>query len=79
METPHGLRTHEVEQRRQTGHVNVIDTQSSRSLAHIFRSNVFTRFNALLGALFLIILVTGSPADGLFEVVLVANTLLGTG
>lgn len=79
METPHGLRAHEVELRRQKGQINSIDTQSSRSLVHIFRSNVFTRFNAILGALFLVVLATGSPADGLFGLVLVANTLLGTG
>lgn len=79
MESPHGLTSTEVEQRRLDGHVNTIDSHTSRSLVHIFRANVFTRFNAILGALFLVVLAVGSVADGLFGLVLVANTLLGTG
>jgi cation-transporting ATPase E len=57
---------------------NDLDTTTSRSLVHIFRTNVFTRFNAILGALFAVVVVTGSIADGLFGLVLVANTVLGT-
>jgi cation-transporting ATPase E len=38
---------------------------------------VFTRFNALLGSLFIIIIVFGNVQDGLFGLVLIANTLIG--
>jgi cation-transporting ATPase E len=51
--------------------------KSSRSLAHIIRANVFNRFNALLGALAVIVLVLDSPRDALFGLVLVFNTLIG--
>lgn len=79
MESPHGLTSAEVDQRRLDGHVNETDSHTSRSLVHIFRANVLTRFNAILGTLFLVVLAVGSVADGLFGLVLVANTLLGTG
>ncbi len=41
------------------------------------RANVFTRFNAILGTMLALILVFGSPADGLFGIVLVVNALIG--
>ncbi len=50
---------------------------TSRSYWHIFRANVFTRFNALLGGLFIVILIFGSVRDGLFGLVLLANTFIG--
>lgn len=77
MESPRGLTSDEVHVRQNTGLVNEIDEKSSRSFAHIVRSNVFTRFNAILGALFIIVVATGSLGDGLFGLVLVANTILG--
>lgn len=46
-------------------------------MAQILRANVLTRFNAILGALFVIVMVVGPPQDGLFGVVLVVNTLIG--
>ncbi|CAB4645112.1 unannotated protein [freshwater metagenome] len=78
MGSPVGLTSQEVTTRQLQGLVNNLDTKTSRSLAHILRTNVFTRFNAILGALFIAIVLTGSLADGLFGLVLVANTVLGT-
>ena len=78
MGSPVGLTSLEVISRQRGGLANDLDTTTSRSLAHIFRTNVFTRFNAILGALFVVVVVTGSIADGLFGLVLVANTVLGT-
>ena len=49
----------------------------TRTVAHIVRSNVFTRFNALLGAMLVLILFVGPVQDALFGVVLVANTMIG--
>ncbi|HZM65440.1 MAG TPA: HAD-IC family P-type ATPase [Nakamurella sp.] len=72
-----GLTSAEVAQRVARGQVNVTSQASSRSLWVIFKTNVFTRFNAILGALFVLILSTGSLADGLFGVVLVVNSAIG--
>ncbi|WP_336599786.1 HAD-IC family P-type ATPase [Paraburkholderia bengalensis] len=48
-----------------------------RSVRDIVRSNVFTRFNALLGGLCLAVLIAGQWQDALFGGVLVANTAIG--
>jgi len=72
-----GLTSAEVAERVAKGQVNATSQASSRSLWVIFKTNVFTRFNAILGALFVLILTTGSLADGLFGVVLVVNSAIG--
>jgi len=41
------------------------------------RTNVFTRFNALLGALCAVILVIGPPQDAVFGLVIVVNSAVG--
>ena len=41
------------------------------------RANVFTRFNAILGAMLAIILVVGPLQDALFGIVLIANAGIG--
>ena len=74
-----GLTADQVAQRVAGGQVNHTDQASSRSLWVIFKTNVFTRFNAILGALFVLILITGSLADGLFGVVLIVNSAIGIG
>ncbi|MDX2849130.1 HAD-IC family P-type ATPase [Streptomyces sp. PA03-3a] len=75
--TPGGLTAAEVAERVARGEVNDVPVRSSRSLAEIVRSNVFTRFNAIIGVLFLIILVVGPIQDGLFGFVIIANTGIG--
>ncbi|MEU7164800.1 HAD-IC family P-type ATPase [Streptomyces morookaense] len=72
-----GLTAHEVAERVARGEVNDVPVRSSRSTADIVRANVFTRFNAIIGVLFLIILVVGPIQDGLFGFVIVANTAIG--
>ncbi|MCF3103971.1 HAD-IC family P-type ATPase [Streptomyces roseoverticillatus] len=75
---PHpGLSAPEVAERVARGEVNDVPVRSSRSTAEIVRANVFTRFNAIIGVLFLIILVVGPIQDGLFGFVIVANTAIG--
>jgi cation-transporting P-type ATPase E len=59
------------------GQTNAVREATSRTYWHIFRANVFTRFNAILGTLFIIIIVFGNIRDGLFGLVLIANTLIG--
>ncbi|MEV6671769.1 cation-translocating P-type ATPase [Streptomyces sp. NPDC051162] len=75
---PHtGLTRTEVAERVARGEVNDVPVRSSRSTAEIVRANVFTRFNAIIGVLFLIILAVGPIQDGLFGFVIVANTAIG--
>ncbi|MFI9275101.1 HAD-IC family P-type ATPase [Kitasatospora sp. NPDC052896] len=72
-----GLSSAEVAERVARGQVNDVPVRSSRSVAEIVRANVFTRFNAIIGVLFAIILVVGPIQDGLFGLVIVANTAIG--
>jgi len=72
-----GLTAAEVAERESRGETNAVREKSSRSYADIIRGNVFTRFNAILGSLFVVILIFGSPRDALFGAVLVVNTLIG--
>jgi cation-transporting P-type ATPase E len=72
-----GLTSAEVAQRVERGEVNDVPLRSSRSTTEIVRANVFTRFNAIIGVLFLVILVVGPIQDGLFGFVIVANTGIG--
>ena len=72
-----GLTTAEVEARRERGQGNEEHLPTSRSIAHILRANVLTRFNAILGALFAAIVIVGPFQDALFGFVLVLNTAIG--
>jgi cation-transporting P-type ATPase E len=72
-----GLTQAEVAERVAHGDVNIADERTSRSLGEIVRANVFTRFNALLGTLFILILVVGPAQDALFGFVIFFNTLIG--
>ncbi|SCK07247.1 HAD-IC family P-type ATPase [Streptomyces sp. WMMB 322] len=72
-----GLSAADVEARTARGEINDVPVRSSRSLTEIVRANVFTRVNAVIGALFLIILFVGPVQDSLFGFVIVANTLIG--
>ncbi|MGF1425229.1 HAD-IC family P-type ATPase [Kitasatospora sp. LaBMicrA B282] len=72
-----GLTTAEVAERVANGLVNDVPVRSSRSVGEIVRTNVFTRFNAIIGVLFAVILVVGPIQDGLFGLVIVANTAIG--
>ena len=72
-----GLTDEEVGKRVDAGLTNNLRLKTSRSLAHIIRANIFNRFNAVLGALAVIVLVMDSPRDALFGMVLVFNTLIG--
>lgn len=72
-----GLTDAEVAQRVADGKSNNVPERATRSIAHIVRSNVFTRINAILGVLFLIVLTTGSLINGLFGVLIIANSVIG--
>ncbi|MFI8457628.1 HAD-IC family P-type ATPase [Kitasatospora sp. NPDC085464] len=72
-----GLTGAEVAERVAKGQVNDVPVRSSRTTREIVRANVFTRFNAIIGVMFGIILVVGPIQDGLFGLVIVANTAIG--
>lgn len=72
-----GLTAEEVHARVLSGLVNRAPASPGRTFGQIVRANVFTRFNAILGALFVVVAVVGPPQDGLFAAVLVANTAIG--
>jgi cation-transporting P-type ATPase E len=74
---PDGLTAEEVAQRVRAGRVNVADERTSRTLREILRANVLTRFNAILGTAFVLILVFGEGQDALFGFVLLFNVLIG--
>jgi len=74
-----GLTRGEVEARIAAGETNAVVEVTSRPLSEIIRANVFTRFNALLGALLVLVLSTGSYKNALFGIALVVNSLLGIG
>ncbi|PWK70252.1 cation-transporting ATPase E [Streptomyces sp. CG 926] len=74
---PGGLSTAEVAERVARGEVNDVPVRSSRSTADIVRANVFTRFNAIIGVLWAIMLVVAPIQDSLFGFVIVANTGIG--
>jgi len=72
-----GLDAEQVRDRVATGRVNTFSSRPSRSLSQLLRSNLFTRFNAILGALLVVVAFVGPPQDGLFGVVLAVNALIG--
>src|SRR5262245_23886832 len=72
-----GLDEREVEQRRAAGQRNIVERTTSRSVEEIVRANVLTRFNAILGALLVVILLVREYRDALFGIVLVLNAGIG--
>jgi len=72
-----GLTAAEVAQRVAAGQTNDVPARTSRTVGEIVRANVLTRFNAIVGVLFAIILVVGDIRDGLFGFVIIINTLIG--
>ena len=72
-----GLTTAQVEERRRAGKVNVQPTKTGRSFGDIVRANVLTRFNAIITALAIVILLVGEGIDMLFAGVMVVNTVIG--
>lgn len=72
-----GLSDAEVAQRVAEGKTNDVPTRAARSVSEIVRANVFTRINAILGVLFAIVVATGSLINGLFGLLIVANSAIG--
>jgi cation-transporting ATPase E len=61
-----------------SGKVNDVRDTGSRSLSSIIRSNTLTPFNALIGTLWVAMMIVAPWQDALFGFVIVFNTLIGT-
>lgn len=72
-----GLSDADVAQRVADGKTNDVPTRAARSVSDIIRGNVFTRINAILGVLFIIVLSTGSVINGAFGLLIIANSAIG--
>jgi len=72
-----GLSDAEVAERVAEGKTNDVPARAARSVKEIVRANVFTRINAILGVLLIIVLATGSFINGLFGLLIVANSGIG--
>ena len=72
-----GLTAAQVAERVTRGLANDLPARTSRSVGEIVRANVLTRFNAIIGVLFAVILVIGPVQDGLFGFVIIVNTAIG--
>ncbi|MFB1294904.1 cation-translocating P-type ATPase [Mycobacterium sp. pW049] len=72
-----GLSDAEVAARVAEGKTNDVPTRAARSVSDIVRGNVFTRINAILGVLFIIVLSTGSVINGAFGLLIIANSAIG--
>jgi len=72
-----GLDDSQVMERIRLGQINMSGEKTSRTFKDIFRTNVFTLFNAILGSLLAIMIFIGDLRDALFGFVLVFNSLIG--
>ena len=74
---PRGLSAAEVSQRVLEGRTNNVPDAPVRPVGEIVRNNVLTPVNAIIGSMFVLIIVAGFPADALFAGVVVSNSLIG--
>ncbi len=72
-----GLTAADVAQRVAAGQTNDVPARASRSVAQIIRANVLTRINAIYAVLFVLVMSTGYFLDGIFGVLIVANSAIG--
>jgi magnesium-transporting ATPase (P-type) len=70
-----GLSSAEAE--RRLARLGPVEVETSRSVHSIVAANVFTLFNAILGAFFLVLVALGQFADAIFGLVAVVNTAIG--
>lgn len=72
-----GLTDAEVAQRIADGRTNDVPARATRSVRDIVQANVFTRINAILSVLLVIVLATGSLINGMFGLLIIANSIVG--
>lgn len=72
-----GLTAEQVAGRIREGKVNALPERSGRTVAGIVGANVFTRVNAMLFTLFVLVMSTGNITQGLFGTLIVINSAIG--
>ncbi len=72
-----GLSQSQVEERIADGRINNVPDAPVRSTSEIIRANVLTPVNAIMGSLFVLILIAGFPGDALFAGVIISNSVIG--
>ncbi|MBN9644671.1 HAD-IC family P-type ATPase [Corynebacterium mendelii] len=72
-----GLSAPQVTWRISNGCTNDVVRRAGRRTVDIIASNVFTRINAILGVLLVIVLFTGSLINAAFGLLIVANSAIG--
>ncbi len=77
VETPRGLTATEVAHRVTAGQINQIPAAPSRTFAQIVRANVLTPINAIIGTLFVLVMIASPGPDALFAGVVISNSVIG--
>jgi len=72
-----GLTSADVAERVNAGQVNITPEPPGRTLGQIVVANTFTMVNAIMLTLFALVLLAGSPRDGLFVGVVLSNSVIG--
>jgi len=72
-----GLSSVEVLDRQRLGLVNSQDYATSRSFFMIFRTNMLTIFNGIVGTSFLLLLILGQWKDAIFGITVLVNVVIG--
>jgi len=72
-----GLTSAEVATRVAAGQVNIAPSATSRSLADIVKANTLTRFNFVIGSMWVVMWIVAPFQDSLFGFAIVANTGIG--
>ncbi|WP_216382523.1 HAD-IC family P-type ATPase [Arcanobacterium phocae] len=72
-----GLSSEQVAERCADGRVNTLPARTGKTVADIVRSNVFTRINAILTVLFVMVMTTGSIINAAFGLLIVVNSGIG--
>lgn len=72
-----GLTSAKAAQLARSGKANVVPNKSSKSVAAIVASNVFTYFNGIFALLSVLVIIAGSFKSLTFLPVVVANTIIG--
>jgi len=75
--TRDGLTAAQVAERVADGRVNTQTQPSSRSVGDILRENIFTLFNGILTACFVVVVLLGDLRDGFFFGIVIVNALIG--
>lgn len=72
-----GLTAEQVAERVAAGEVNHTVDPRSRSFGDIVKANTFTWFNAVIGVMWVVMIIVAPIQDSLFGFVIVFNTLIG--